>query len=92
MAIEFSWNPEKNEWLKLNRQLNFDLVIRAFTEGAIVDDVANPSLGREKQRLILFRHQDRICVVPYVTNGNVKFLKTMFLSRDFTKLYGEKND
>ena len=39
---------------------------------------------------MLFRHNRHICVVPYVLTEKVAFLKTMFLSRGYTKLYGEK--
>jgi hypothetical protein len=41
----------------------------------------------EKDGLIV----DQVCVVPYVTDGDVTFLKTIYPSRKYQKIYGGEN-
>ncbi len=88
--MRLEWNPDKEIWLNHHRQLSFELLVQAYYNDKIIDDIANKSAGRKEQRLMLFRHNRHICVVPYVLTEKVAFSKTMFLSRDYTKLYGEK--
>jgi uncharacterized DUF497 family protein len=90
--MNFEWDEEKELWLRKHRDLSFQLAVRALAENEVVADIANAAEGRGNQRLMLFHHKEKICVVPYVSDGKARFLKTMFLSRDYTKIYGGKKD
>ena len=82
------WNDEKNEWLRLNRGLTFDLVADAIALGEVVDDIPNPSPARTHQRLMIIKVGKHHIAVPYVADDEVKFLKTMYYSRDLDEKYG----
>jgi len=43
--------------------------------------------GRANQKIMLFDHDDYIWVVPFVEENGIKFLKTLFPSRKYTKLF-----
>jgi hypothetical protein len=88
MDFVVRWNEEKNEWLRLNRRLSFEQVADAIALGEIVDDIPNPSSARGHQRLLIVRIGKRHVAAPYVTDGEVKFLKTMYYSRDLDEKYG----
>lgn len=83
------WNDEKNEWLRANRGLSFELVTEAIVLGEIVDDIPHHNKSRKHQRVLVIRVQGRHVAVPYVTDGDVRFLKTMFYSRTLDEKYGD---
>ncbi len=88
MIPNLRWNKEKNEKLFLERGLGFELVIEAFDVGAVIKDMDHPDPGRLGQRMLLIRVHSYVCAVPYVQDGDVKFLKTMYFSRKYDELYG----
>ncbi len=57
----------------------------AIEEGRILDDLPNPV--RLGQRILILEIEDYAYVVPYVTDGETIFLKTMFPSRKHTAKY-----
>jgi hypothetical protein len=75
------WASEKSEWLKRNRGVSFEDIIQAD----VVDVVAHPRLPH--QRLLLLEYRDYVWAVPFVENEREIFLKTIYRSRQFTKLY-----
>lgn len=89
MALEVEWNADKEEWLNRERGLSFVLALEAMMSGDIVDDFPHPA--RPNQRILVIRVGDRHVAVPYVTDGKVKFLKTMYVSRDLDVRYGDVN-
>lgn len=89
MSDEIRWNVEKDAWLKENRGLSFLMVEEAISEDQIIDDFQHPQ--RENQRILIFQIGGKCVAVPYVTEGKVRFLKTMYFSRDLDKIYGAKN-
>ena len=92
MDAQLFWNPEKEEWLKRERDLSFRFVVEAFERGKEISDIQHPDARRPHQRMLLFKLGKYICAVPYVPDGEKKFLKTMYLSRDWTKALGEKHE
>jgi uncharacterized DUF497 family protein len=85
---EFKWNPEKNEQLMRERGLSFELVVEAAASGRIKDDVPHPNQMRGHQRVLVVYLNGRHIAVPYVRDGDVKFLKTMYYSRALDARYG----
>ena len=78
---EFKWNELKSRRLKKVRGVSFEELI---TE-EIVDIKRHPA--RERQSLMLFRYKGYIWVVPYVEEKDYIFLKTLYPSRKYTKIY-----
>jgi uncharacterized DUF497 family protein len=86
MAMDIKWSDEKNEWLKRERGLAFEMVAAAIEEKRILKDVPHPV--RLNQRIMVFESEADICVVPYVLDGTTRFLKTMYRSRKLRKERG----
>jgi hypothetical protein len=76
------WNPLKNEWLRITRGVSFKKLI---DHGKLLSTRRHPK--RANQRMMLFEYQGYVWVVPYVRDRRGKFLKTLYQSRRYTKLY-----
>jgi len=77
------WNILKSERLKKARGVSFEDII-----GAKLIAVKK-HLKREKQNIMLFKYKRYIWIVPYVEDKECIFLKTLYPSRKYTKLYKE---
>lgn len=75
------WNPAKSELLKRVRGVSFGEILHAEFIGTL------ENTARKNQQLYLFRYKAYIWVVPYVMHGGEIFLKTLFPSRKYTKMY-----
>jgi hypothetical protein len=76
-----SWDKSKNEWLKQTRGVSFEEIIQA----PLVDSKKHPL--RAHQNIFLFFYNNYIWLVPYVESGNEIFLKTLYPSRKYTRVY-----
>jgi len=84
----FDWNDEKNEWLKRERGLTFEDVIFHLTRDGLLDTIEHPNQKQyPDQRLFIVNVDGYACVVPFVEDDDVIFLKTIIPSRKMTKLY-----
>ena len=86
------WNHDKNLHLKETRDICFEDVLAAIQNDALVGDIRSDMPGRDNQRLLLVKLSGYIHVVPYVKTPRGKFLKTIYPSRKFNSVYGEKNE
>jgi len=75
------WNALKNVRLKLTRRVTFQKIVSADLLGL----GNNPS--RSHQRVLIYRHKSYTWVVPFVFDGKGIFLKTIYPSRKYKKLY-----
>jgi hypothetical protein len=75
------WNELKSERLKRTRGTSFKEIIH----GELVKIVDNPS--RPNQKMMLINYKGYIWAVPFVKNDQGYFLKTLYQSRKYTKLY-----
>jgi uncharacterized DUF497 family protein len=87
MSNIFDWDDAKNKKLMAERGLSFEMIVAAIDQYGVLDDIANPSLNFPHQRALVVAINDYAVLVPYVGEGDVKFLKTAFSSRRATKLY-----
>ena len=79
---EARWNPLKNEWLRITRGASF----RDLTEhGKFLGTRHHPT--RVHQHMMLFEYRGYIWLVPFVKDRKGNFLKTLYPSRKYTKLY-----
>ncbi len=76
---DIHWALSKSEELKRERGVSFEEIVRA----KLVAVMEHPS--RSRQSIMLFEFRDYIWVVPFVTQGEEIFLKTLFPSRKYTK-------
>lgn len=84
------WAEEKNEWLKMNREISFEEIVYYIAENDNLLDVVQNS-KRSKQKNFVVRVGSYAYVVPFVETEEKIFLKTIFPSRKATKYYLNNN-
>ena len=93
MYLGFDYNEEKNQLLKKTRGISFEEVIEAIGNEKLLANLPHFLKGKYKdQFLFVVEINKYIYVVPYVKDKakKVYFLKTIYPSRKFTKLYLKK--
>jgi len=78
---EIRWSRLKSERLKRTRGVSF----KELLGSELVDIIRHP--GRDNQNMFLFKYKGYVWAVPYVKAADHLFLKTLFPSRKYTKLY-----
>jgi len=81
MEKEPKWNALKSVRLKRIRGLSFEDIFKARYIGT------EKHPNREHQKLMLFEYKGQVWAVPFVEDEKELFLKTLYPSRKYTKLY-----
>jgi uncharacterized DUF497 family protein len=88
MEYSYRWNNEKNELLLKERGLSFEMVLFALNNGGLLADTAHPVQARyPNKRMLQVNVDGYACAVPFIENGNVRFLKTIYRSRKVNRLH-----
>ena len=83
-----SWNIEKNQHLKVERNISFEDVVFHIMAGDILDTVDHPNQERyPEQQIHIIAIEDYVYLVPFVESEEEVFLKTIIPSRKATKHY-----
>lgn len=86
--MKYEWNPEKNEWLKKERNLSFEQVIFHLAQGDVWKLANHPDQEIYPGQKIYFVLIDEyIYLVPHIVETDYIFLKTIIPSRKATKMY-----
>ena len=80
----FHWNSVKSARLKQIRGVSFEELLE---RGRFLEERRHPS--RVLQDIALFEYRGYVWVVPYVAHGGERFLKTLYPSRKYTRLFRE---
>jgi uncharacterized DUF497 family protein len=90
----YKWNKEKNEKLKIERGISFEQITMHIERGDVLDIVDHPNSKRyPNQQLLVVEINSYAYLVPFIEEGNSKFLKTIIPSRKATRDYlGGKNE
>ncbi len=84
----FSWDADKNEWLKVHRGVSFEDVLFYIDRGGLLDRLAHPNKAKYPgQHLFVVNMDDYAFLVPFVENEREIFLKTIIPSRKATRDY-----
>jgi uncharacterized DUF497 family protein len=88
----FNWNEEKNNKLKKERNISFEIIVSQIELGHLIDITEQPNKEKYKnQNLLVVEYENYVYLVPYVEDKKGIFLKTIIPSRKATKKYlGEK--
>jgi len=76
--------------LRLDRSrggITFETCAEAIENGKVLNDIPNPSPRHQRQRLLVLEINQYAYVVPYVESKDEIFLKTVYPSRKYTKVY-----
>ncbi|HPA56969.1 MAG TPA: BrnT family toxin [bacterium] len=87
--MEFIWNEEKNNLLKRERGISFEMVVEAIFNDKIIDVVSHPNIEKYGHQKIYVIDFNGYCyLVPFVeTEDGDIFLKTVFPSRKAVREY-----
>ncbi len=89
-VMKFEWNPEKNEWLKKERNISFEQIIFHLSQGDVWKMTDHPDQANYLgQKLYFVVIDDYIYIVPHIIEKQNTFLKTIIPSRKATKMYKE---
>ena len=84
----FNWDNEKNEKLKKERGVSFEKVLFCIKNDQLLDVIEHPNQKMYKgQRMYVVAIDNYAYIVPFVDDGDERFLKTIFPSRKYTKIY-----
>lgn len=82
---EFRWNSTKSRRLKRARGASFDELL---SSGDLLRIREHPH--RENQQIMFIFYKGYVWLIPYVIYEGSQFLKTLYPSRKYTKLYQER--
>lgn len=86
----FDWDELKNAKLKAERDVCFEDVIVAMSEGHLVKIIKHPNPAKYlNQKVDIIELEEYIYCVPFVEDEEKIFLKTIYPSRKLTKRYLE---
>ena len=73
----FSWNNEKNQLLKTERNISFEEVVFQIEKKRILDIVEHPNQEKYKgQKIFIISIHNYAYLVPFMESGEEIFLKT----------------
>jgi hypothetical protein len=86
--VKYEWHPEKNEWLKDNRNISYEQIIFHLSQGDVWKTADHPDQKNYPDQKIYFVViENYIYLVPHVIKKECIFLKTIIPSRKATKIY-----
>lgn len=89
----FSWNEDKNELLKEERQISFEDVVFYIEQGFLLDVLEHPNQEKyQGQKIFVVQIDEYAYLVPFVEDEREIFLKTIIPSRRATRKYLKGNE
>ena len=84
----FDWNDDKNEWLRQERGITFEDIVYHLTHGGLLDILEHPNQEQYPgQQIFIIEVEGYACMIPFVEDDEVIFMKTIIPSRKMTKIY-----
>ncbi len=91
--VQYDWNNDKNGELKRTRNVCFEQVVLHIAQGDLLDILVHPNRAHyPNQKVLVVKMIDYVYAVPFVEDGDVRFLKTIIPSRKLTRDYQEADD
>jgi hypothetical protein len=84
----FRWNPDKNEMLKVERDISFEMIGLAIETDGLPDELRHLNIEKyPNQSVLVVAFDDYVYLVPYVEERDHYFLKTVIPSRKAIRVY-----
>ena len=84
----FRWNHDKNEALKIEREISFEEMVLAIEADGLLDELRHPNPEKyPNQSIFVIALDGYVYLVPYVEEPGYYFLKTVIPSRKATRDY-----
>ena len=91
--MRYEWNPEKNEWLKAERNISFERILFHLARGDVWKLADHPDQDNYPGQKIYFVNvEGYIYIVPHVVEKDNIFLKTIIPSRKATRAYKKEQE
>jgi hypothetical protein len=88
----YHWDIEKNEILRKERGISFELVLFQIENGFLLDIIKHPNVEKyPNQSVFIIEIDEYVYLVPFIENNDEIFLKTIIPSRKATKNYFNKH-
>lgn len=85
---QYDWDEEKNARLKAERDIGFEDVVAAINEGGLITVLGHHNPKKyPNQKMYGVEIENYVYIVPFVEDGEKRFLKTIYPSRKMTKKY-----
>lgn len=85
------WNEEKDKQLKKERGVGFEMMLDCILGKNLLKIIDHPNIRRyEHQHVFMVMFRDYVFLTPFVQDRKKIFLKTIFPSRKYTKIYKMK--
>ena len=84
MVKPFTWNPQKNEWLKNNRGISFEQIVSTLATD-LLSVRQNTSKRHPAQLVFIIKIKEYAWVVPFKESETEIQLKTAFPDRRLAK-------
>lgn len=82
------WSRDKNELLKIERDVCFEDVLLAIENNQVLDILKHPNPKRyPDQKIFIININNYVYLVPFIEDKEKIFLKTIIPSRKATKKY-----
>ena len=91
----YDWDEAKNEVLKRERDISFEEVVFWIEHDGLLGIEDHPNQRKYPgQKIYIVKIEEYVCLVPYVEEDGVVFLKTIIPSRKATRKYlkGDANE
>ncbi len=86
--LRIEWSTDKNEWLVRVRGLSFEDIVYHLSHDGLLDVIEHPDQKRYPgQRIMIVEVERYACLVPFVEDDQIIFLKTIIPSRKMTRKY-----
>ena len=86
--VTYRWDTDKNAILKQVRGVTFEQVVMHIERGDVLDVLAHPNKTRyPHQQVLVVNINNYAYAVPFVEQGQERFLKTIVPSRKLTRTY-----
>lgn len=89
--MKYEWDEEKNLILKKERNVSFEEVLLALSEGRLLDVL--PHFNTQKyphQKLFIMTIKSYTYYIPFVEDDDKIFLKNIIPSRKYHKIYAKE--
>jgi len=84
----YDWNEEKNQWLKKERNISFEIIVNCLEQEKILDKISHPNSEKyPNQFIFIVEYENYAYLVPFVEDEEKVFLKTIIPSRKATEKY-----
>ena len=91
--MRYEWDPEKNEWLKAERNISFEKIVFHLARGDVWKVADHPDQESYPGQKIYFVIVDEyIYLVPHIVEKEYIFLKTIIPSRKATREHKKEQE